>query len=102
MSSISVFHAERKLDGSSFKLTLSGFNTNRSECRAVCGDGILGLGEECDDGVNDGTYGGCNADCTLGAYCGDGIVQDGEDCDDGNFVSLSCSPSTNCRDIQLI
>lgn len=81
---IKVFHAERRPAGSTFQLTLSGFNTGRSECRSICGDGILAAGEECDlgDAYNVGDHNGCNADCTLGAYCGDGIVQDEEECDD--------------------
>jgi cysteine-rich repeat protein len=83
---ISVFHAERKQESSSFRLTLSGFATSRSDCRPICGDGIVGLGEECDDGVNDGGYGECHPGCVLGPYCGDGIVQEGEDCDDGNQI----------------
>jgi fibro-slime domain-containing protein len=79
---INVFHAERKMEGSSFRLTLGGFNTARSECRPECGDGILGLGEECDDGENDGGYGECGENCKLGPFCGDGIVQeDYEQCD---------------------
>src|SRR5262249_6074267 len=57
---ISVFHAERKIEGSSFRLTLEGFNATRSDCTPICGDGIVGLGEECDDGVNDGGYGECS------------------------------------------
>lgn len=83
---IKVFHAERKKTGSSFKLTLSGFNTSRSECVPRCGDGIIAAGEECDDGedANVGGYNRCNADCTLSGYCGDGIKQDGEECDDGD------------------
>jgi len=81
---ISIFHAERLVDGSSFKLTLAGFAAGRSDCVPVCGDGIVSLGEECDDGANDGGYGECDAGCVLGPYCGDGIVQEGEDCDDGN------------------
>jgi fibro-slime domain-containing protein len=81
---ISVFHAERKRDGSSFQLTLQGFQTARSDCSPVCGDGIVSQGEECDDGVNDGSYGECAPGCVLGPYCGDGIVQPPEDCDDGN------------------
>jgi hypothetical protein len=85
---IKVFHAERKPEGSSFQLTLSGFNTARSECGFICGDGILASGEQCDEGV-DGNMGGhnqCKSDCTLGSYCGDGIVQseEGEACDDGD------------------
>lgn len=81
---IKVFHAERKKTGSSFKLTLSGFNTSRSECLPKCGDGVIAAGEECDDGeeLNVGGYNRCNPDCTLSGYCGDGIVQEGEECDD--------------------
>jgi fibro-slime domain-containing protein len=81
---IKVFHAERKRDGSSFRLTLDGFNTTRSECVPTCGDGIIGYGEECDDGGNNGGYNACQSDCTLGAYCGDGIVQENEACDDAD------------------
>jgi cysteine-rich repeat protein len=56
-------------------------------CAAICGDGILSLGEQCDDGVNAGGYGKCGPGCVLGDYCGDGNVQSGEDCDDGNRVN---------------
>lgn len=79
---IKVFHAERKRDGSSFQLTLSGFDTSRSECTSTCGDGIIGAGEECDDGVNAGGYNKCQPGCVLGGYCGDGIKQEHEACDD--------------------
>lgn len=81
---VALFQAERKPTGSSFKLSLTGFHSGRSECFPVCGDELVGLGEECDDGDNDGGYGQCQPGCVLGAYCGDGIVQEGEDCDDGN------------------
>ena len=42
-------------------------------------------GEEvCDDGLNDGSYGGCAEDCmSLGPYCGDAVVNGSEACDDG-------------------
>lgn len=97
---INIFHAERKPEGSSFRLTLGGFNTARSECTPECGDGFLALGEQCDDGINDGSYGGCTADCKLSTYCGDGIIQEEEDeiCDDGNFkAGDDCPPS--CRPV---
>jgi len=81
---IKVFHAERHTTGSSFKLTLSGFNTSRSNCTPHCGDGIIAAGEQCDDGVNDGGYNECGEGCTLGAYCGDGKVDEGETCDDAD------------------
>jgi fibro-slime domain-containing protein len=93
-----VFQAERQTTSSTYKLTLSGFSAAPSECRPVCGDGILGLGEECDDGKNLGGYGQCGPDCRLGAYCGDGIVQpDEEDCDDGINDGHPC-PS-GCRNL---
>ncbi|HET7544769.1 MAG TPA: DUF4215 domain-containing protein [Polyangiaceae bacterium] len=80
---IVVFQAERKRYGSTFKLTLSGFEATPSDCSAVCGDGILSFGEECDDGKNDGGYGECDVGCKLGPFCGDGIVQAPEQCDNG-------------------
>jgi fibro-slime domain-containing protein len=95
---ISIFHAERKTEGSSFRLTLDGFNTARSECTPICGDGIVSLGEQCDDGINDGGYGECAAGCVIGAYCGDGIEQEGEDCDDGNRMDGDGCGSA-CRNI---
>ncbi len=82
--SIKIFHAERNPTGSSFKLTLSGFENTPSVCTPICDDGIVSLGEECDDGVNDGGYGECEPGCKVGPRCGDGIVQEREDCDDGN------------------
>ena len=81
---IRVFHAERKVEGSSFKLTLSGFDASPSDCVPDCGDGVVTAGEECDDGVNDGGYEQCGEGCKLVESCGDGIVQPEEDCDDGN------------------
>lgn len=48
-----------------------------------CGNGEVGLGEECDDG-NDSNTDACLNNCTVAA-CGDGFVWAGiEDCDDGN------------------
>jgi fibro-slime domain-containing protein len=93
---IRAFHAERKAEGSSFKLTLTGFNTKRSDCTPICGDGIVTLGEECDDGVNDGGYGECEPGCVLGPRCGDGVLQAEEDCDDGNRIEGDACGSA-CR-----
>jgi fibro-slime domain-containing protein len=97
---ISVFHAERKRDGSSFRLTLEGFSTGRSDCSPVCGDGIVSQGEECDDATNDGGYGECDPGCVLGPYCGDGVKQAEEDCDDGNRVDGDGCGSA-CRNIMV-
>lgn len=50
-----------------------------------CGDGVRNGPEDCDDGLNDGTYGTCAPGCVLGARCGDGVLQSpaGESCDEG-------------------
>jgi cysteine-rich repeat protein len=65
----------------------------------VCGDGIVGSGEQCDCGAgtvpvpancpgpNGATYGGCTTSCTFGAHCGDGIVDPPEVCDPGQSPS---------------
>jgi fibro-slime domain-containing protein len=93
-----VFHAERKMEGSTFKLTLSGFENRPSECVPTCGDMIVTAGEECDDGLNDGGYDECGPDCRLAERCGDGEVQENEDCDDGNRRDGDeCGSS--CRDL---
>ncbi len=50
---------------------------------AVCGDGWVEAGEECDDG-NASDCDACSARCRLVAGCGDGVVCGSEECDDGN------------------
>jgi cysteine-rich repeat protein len=48
-----------------------------------CGDGVLDLGEECDEGVENSNQGRCLSNCRL-AVCGDGLVWQGvEECDEG-------------------
>jgi fibro-slime domain-containing protein len=98
---IRAFHAERKTEGSSFKLTLSGFSTASSDCEPICGDGIVSAGEECDDGKNLGGYEQCAPGCVLGPHCGDGIVQKPEeDCDDGNRMDGDGCGSS-CRNLMV-
>jgi cysteine-rich repeat protein len=64
--------------------------------KAGCGDGSLGMGEQCDDGnVVDGD--GCDADCTWScasnADCDDGDVCNGvETCDLGKHVCTKTAP----------
>jgi fibro-slime domain-containing protein len=93
-----LFHAERHTNASNFNLTLNGFVSAKSECETTCGDGIVAGEELCDDGVNDGSYGGCMPDCTPGPRCGDSMVQDPpEDCDDGvNLAPYSFTGMPGC------
>jgi hypothetical protein len=67
-----------------------------------CGDAAKTGTEACDDGVNDGSYGTCNGDCTLAPRCGDGVVTGAEQCDlgagnDGTGCDPDCttSPAAN-------
>jgi len=71
----------------------------------VCGNGVLDLGEICDDGINNGRYAYHSADkfcdsyCTgYAPYCGNGTVESdyGEECDDGNNTSGDGCAS-NCK-----
>jgi fibro-slime domain-containing protein len=98
MYSIDLFQAERHTCASTYKLTLSGFTHTVSQCHTVCGDGIVAGTETCDDGTNDGSYGGCNPDCTPGPRCGDGVVQSPpEQCDDGtNLTTYSHTGAPGC------
>ena len=111
---IAVFHAERQPRESNYRLTMSGFKTERSQCGAICGDGVKALMEECDDGEDnlDNAYGGCQSDCTFGPFCGDGLVNGNEQCDDGRNITLDygvplpacapgCVPPPRCGDGQL-
>jgi fibro-slime domain-containing protein len=94
MYEIALFQAERHTTGSNYTLTLGGFVHALTQCKSVCGDGIVTADEVCDDGVNAGAYGSCTSDCKgRGPYCGDGKVdpQNGEECDG----TPNCSPG--CR-----
>lgn len=65
----------------------------------TCGDGIVDTDEQCDNGINDGAYGGCNPDCTLATHCGDGNADAGfETCDDGadNSDEVADACRTDC------
>ncbi|MDP9033190.1 MAG: DUF4215 domain-containing protein, partial [Myxococcota bacterium] len=64
-----------------------------------CGDGVVSNGEQCDEGLSNGTgYGHCTSVCTLGPRCGDSVVQNPpEQCDDGiNNGSTADKCSANC------
>jgi fibro-slime domain-containing protein len=118
---IVVFQAERAWWGSTYKLTLSGFNDLPSACTPACGDGITVADEECDCGTtgtgplpagcpgpnDDNTYGGCTTKCTWGGFCGDNIVNGPEECDEGpdngtqyggSGCTLGCTKAHTCGD----
>ena len=59
----------------------------------VCGDMVVGLGEQCDDG---NTMSGdlCDSTCQVEPFCGDSIMQPNEQCDDGNMVAGDGCDST--------
>ena len=52
-------------------------------CQLECGNNILNLGEECDDGNHD-SGDGCSDACVREITCGDGVREGDEECDDGN------------------
>jgi cysteine-rich repeat protein len=62
----------------------------------VCGDGVVGGGEQCEDG-NAFACDDCSPSCHLEG-CGNGVVDCGEDCDDGVFNAAAGSACTlQCR-----
>ncbi len=67
-----MFHAERHVTASNFRLTLTGFNSAPSVCTPICGDGFAAGSEQCDRGPQNvspssNTYGKCTTECKLGA-----------------------------------
>jgi cysteine-rich repeat protein len=58
---------------------------------AVCGNGVVEVGEQCDDG-NHVACDGCAPTCRL-ERCGDGIVECSEECDDG---AANGTPGSKC------
>jgi fibro-slime domain-containing protein len=75
-----------------------------------CGDDIVETPpEQCDNGVNQVTYGGatkqCGPGCLWAPYCGDGKVSNGEQCDQGSangsgygYCTSSCTLGPRCGD----
>lgn len=83
---IAVFHADVHPRESNYQLTLFGFNTYKSICSPDCGDGVITMGEQCDNGRDknaDDAYDGCTSQCKFGPYCGDETVNGPEECDHG-------------------
>jgi cysteine-rich repeat protein len=77
------------LDGFTFRATDGTLTSNTATATIeianviTCGDGLVEISEQCDDGNPDNTD-GCLANC-MAASCGDGALRAGvEACDDGN------------------
>lgn len=99
----------RSIRSSSLSLILAGAvacsgQSSGPAATARCGDGVIGIGEACDDGnTADADY--CAPDCrAVTGACGDAIIQGNEACDDGNvmgsdYCSADCTALTGaCGD----
>ncbi|MBW2262587.1 MAG: hypothetical protein JRG91_11490 [Deltaproteobacteria bacterium] len=81
-------------------------NVEGEAASAVCGDGLLGPGEACDDSNTETEAcdtrhsGACLADCSLlMEACGNGEPDRGEQCDDGDADSMDgCTTSCTLND----
>jgi fibro-slime domain-containing protein len=88
MYTIDMFQAERHTHASTYQLSLTGFVHTVTACSTQCGDGVVTPDEVCDDGTNDGSYGGCMPGCqAFGPFCGDGTPNGLEACDDGTNLA---------------
>ena len=66
----------------------------------ACGDGIVSIGEACDDGnVVDGDD--CTTNCTE-SICGDNKIAGDEECDDGNTGAGDACGATCLRDTRYV
>ena len=83
-------------DGDNSSSASSASTTTGGGGSSQCGNGVVELGEECDDG-NPSNEDACTNQCQL-ARCGDGYVQPGEDCDDGTGEACpaDCILPSNC------
>ncbi|HRQ70003.1 MAG TPA: DUF1566 domain-containing protein [bacterium] len=85
---------------STYKTDNINFKCVRNTPEALCGDGKISYGENCDDGFEyNGKNGYCKSDCTgMVEYCGDGIINGSEICDDGESNGKKGFCSTECND----
>ena len=101
---LQMFHADRCLGGSNFRLTLADFTSmGRTLCETQCHDGHVVGEEQCDLGADvpedEATFRGCKA-CRSESMCGNGIVEPGEVCDNGHLCNESAF-SGICKKLNL-
>ncbi len=67
------------------------FDVDACVAHPVCGNGILEINEECDNGAqnSDSVPEACRTNCKR-AYCGDGVIDIFEDCEPGNLGGFNC------------
>jgi cysteine-rich repeat protein len=78
-------------DGLGARMTSNQVTLTCTPNTAVCGNGKVEVGEECDDG-NHVACDGCSPTCRL-ERCGDGIAECGEECDEG---AANGTPGSTC------
>jgi cysteine-rich repeat protein len=97
------------LNGNSgvLKLSFDSFGVARFTCilnsSAICSNGLIEQGEQCDDG-NTVSNDGCSATCQLEnqPVCANGVIESSEQCDDGNTMSGDgCSPTCQLENLAV-
>jgi cysteine-rich repeat protein len=58
--------------------------------------------EQCDDGINDASYGGCTPQCKLAPHCGDGLLNGPEECDDNDRNGLDGICTSWCKKLVYV
>ncbi len=81
----------RGFDGGSLTCGACAFNTSACTNASIgCGNGVVNVGETCDDG-NNNQNDGCTNLCQA-AVCGDGVIRSGsEQCDGSDLGDASCT-----------
>jgi cysteine-rich repeat protein len=92
-----VTACEGMAEGAACRASTGGIGTcEGGACRiGLCGNGVVDVGEVCDDG-NQVSGDGCRGDCKKMEVCGDGELDVGEQCDDGNH-----NPADGCDNCKL-
>ena len=74
-------------------------------CRWKCGDGVLNVNEECDNGEDNGHDGKCTFECKKvideTKFCGNGKVEKWEECDNGVLNGKDWECSKECKNVKM-